>query len=454
MSNIGTKLSIRVKLMLWYGLLTGTLLAVFLPVLYYSQTTSLASNEEAQLRTDMAEVIASVEIEGGKPVWNEEEAHIQNSIAVAVDSSGSVFYTNTNLQALPQTLFVPDQVRVLRISNHNWAVLDQPIENEGQIIAWVRVGISREPYERSVTDLRIMMLISAPLFFLIAMVGGYAIARKAMKPVAQITKTARDIQDGDLSRRICGIENSDEVGELADTFNQMLEHLEVSFNREKRFASDASHELRTPVAVVTAYSESLLEQGDISGENALDAVQEIYGEACRMNRIISQLLTLTRGYEGHYHLELEKVDIQEIAASVCDQMSECAERAGIMLYCETSGSLYITGDQSLLTQLLLNLTENAIKYGISGGYVKLGVQHKGNTALLTIADDGIGIEKEAQPLIFERFYRSDKARDRSGTGLGLSIVKWIVQEHHGEIMLDSTIGWGTTVTVSLPVMLQ
>lgn len=252
---------------------------------------------------------------------------------------------------------------------------------------------------------------------------------------------------GDLSKRITGITTKDEVQELADTFNTMLNRLQESFNRERQFTSDASHELRTPVAVISACTEDLM--GTVQdGENArsLEAIQK---ESTRMNKIISQLLLLTRGYEGRYHLEKENLELYEVVGSVMDELSETASVSQIQLINEVPKSSIIYADQSLVTQLLINLIGNSIKYGVQGGFVTVrGAQVEGKCTF-SVSDNGIGMKEDELEHIFERFYCADKARDRSGSGLGLSIVKWTVELHNGTISVSSEYGKGMQVTVSM-----
>lgn len=271
-------------------------------------------------------------------------------------------------------------------------------------------------------------------------------------PISKIIKTAQRIENGDLSERINDINSRDEVGQLASTFNSMLDKLEVSFNREKQFASDASHELRTPVAIMMAYSEALI---DSMQSNAIcngefeESLRSIHKESKRMSRIISRLLMLTRGYEGKYQLEIEAIDLNEIIENVIEHLEETALDANIFLTYSVDSSIALMADQSLITQMLINLIENGIKYGKSRGFVQVNAQQKAGRVQITVEDDGIGIPENELSLIFDRFYRSDQSRDRSGTGLGLSIVKWIVQEHHGDIFVDSQLGKGTVFKILL-----
>ncbi len=230
----------------------------------------------------------------------------------------------------------------------------------------------------------------------------------------------------------------------------MLESVETTLNREKRFTSDASHELRTPVAVLRAYTESLLAEENLSGEQRGE-LTTMLRECERMQRIIGQLLTITRGQEGRYPVCREPVSLRELCEGVAETLADRLTERGIRLTVDVPDALTVTADQSLLTELLLNLCENAVKYGKPGGRIDVRAARQGDTLRLIVADDGIGILPEALPHIFERFYRVDAARDRSGTGLGLSICDWIAKAHGGSIRAESELNAGTTFTVELPI---
>ncbi len=330
-------------------------------------------------------------------------------------------------------------------------VLDEEIQSEGQPVAYARVCAALEPLENSLAGIRLGILLAAPAYVAVAIFGSYLIVKKTLKPISFIIATAQSIEGGDLSRRINGVESADEVGELAGTFNEMLERLETAFRREKQFASDASHELRTPVAVISACVEDILEHPENLDPELRRSAEEIHTESRRMNAIITQLLMLTRGYEGQYHLEWEQLDLGDVIESVQEQMEGYAAEAGISLSSQVPAPIQLFGDQSLLTQMLLNLVENGIKYGKPGGFVQISARQEGAEAVLVVEDNGIGIPPDEHPLVFERFYRADRARDRSGSGLGLSIVKWIVQEHHGKISLKSEPKHGSAFEIRLPI---
>ncbi len=446
------RLSIRLKITLWYSLLTVILLTAFLPVLYELISTSMYTNEEGTLRNTASQVLLNCEIENDSLIWGEGTKLPTDASVAIVEANGKVLISNSNLNWISSGPFHAGEIQTITQQNKTWMVYDESLKNENQILAYVRVCVPLDSIIAFLTKVKIIMVIAAPIYLLIAVLGGLLIAKKALQPISKITSTAAEIEKGDLTLRIDGINTKDEVGHLASTFNSMLEHLEISFRRERQFSSDASHELRTPVAIIMAYSEALIATQNKKSESTDDEIKSlelIHSEGEKMNVIISQLLMLARGYEGKYPVEIESIDLNEIISSVVEQMQDLASESNISLQYASNDELLCMADQSLMTQMLINLIENGIKYGIPGGYVRLTAKNINDSMLITIEDNGIGISKEDLPNIFDRFYRADKSRDRSGTGLGLSIVKWIVDEHNGKITVSSEPGIGTTFSITI-----
>jgi len=445
------QLKIRTKMMLWYTLLTSVLLIIFIPILYSSISNSLYSDAKSLLRSTVSSAQSGIEYENGTVSWDENTVISGNMPTFVTNRNNQILYQNSNLQELMDVPFVPGVIRTIEYGGKKWMVLDETISKENTIVADVRAFIPLKSLEHTLYKIKIIIIISIPLYLLITVFGGLFIAKKALQPINTITQTAKIIGRGDLASRITQVENHDEVGELSETFNEMLEKLEESFNKQKRFASDASHELRTPVAIIMAYSEALLSDSDLlQNKSVLEkSLHTIYQESERMNSIIAQLLMLTRGYEGRYQLVKEQIDICEVIDNVINQLEETAKEAKINISFITSEPILIKADQSLITHMMLNLVENAIKYGREGGHVWVRTEIQEEEVIVTIEDDGIGIEPEHLKHIFERFYRADQSRDRRGTGLGLSIVKWIVSEHEGRIEVNSQIEKGTTFIIRL-----
>ena len=321
---------------------------------------------------------------------------------------------------------------------------------------------------------QLFLLIVSILLFIT--VGGYWLAIRAIRPVHLITQTAREIGRTDLSRRI-RLKRRDELGELADTFDEMLNRIEVALSRQRQFTADASHELRTPLSILNiATSRALSQQSrPESYEEALNRIEAyqrelsiIQAETDHMSRLVNDLLFLARTDIEQASFNPQDVEMGEVALEVVERFAPLACQQGIELTFGEFPELRVYGDHLLLTMMITNLVDNALKYttGI-GDHVLI----EGNTVRkdgkewgwLCVEDNGPGIPEEHQHHIFERFYRVDVARSplhegedthkeaARGSGLGLAIVQWVAQVHKGEIRLCSTVGQGSRFEVWLPL---
>ena len=442
--SLHRRLKIRTKIMLLYTALSAVLLLILIPTVYSMVRIAL----EESLASDVQESIASVSkglyAEGGEVCFDETKLPwdaVQSGIYVMVaDDNEEVIYFSEDADWIFYELLYEQS------EWGEWSGKRVSMTVGGHTV--YITGVGNIYYNELLNNLVSILWFLVPGYMVIAAWGSYILAKRALRPIHQITQTAQSIKGSDWSKRIEGIHSVDEVGELADTFNRMLDELEVSFQRERQFTSDASHELRTPMTVIRVCTDDALQTGeqDIIQENLL----MIRKENAKMTRMISQLLLLSRGYEGRQHFEPEDILLFDMAESVIEEFAGEAKEKSIEIHNVIPQQTFIYADQSLFTQLLMNLIGNAVKYGKEGGNIWIGVRYDEASAKVYIRDDGMGISREDKEHIFERFYRADKARDRSGSGLGLSIVKWIVEMHGGQIFVESRLGEGTVFYVALP----
>jgi len=334
-----------------------------------------------------------------------------------------------------------------------WLFTDEPIYYENEIIGWFRISRSISTTLDTLKKIKIIIFTTTPLFIFFATLSSLFLARWALAPIDSITKTASEIEKGDLSRRIKTPMANDEIGRLARTFNKMIERLENTFNREKRFTSDASHELRTPISVISAVAEAAMSKSKQT-EDYRKALNVIISQSKKVSFLLSQLLLLARSDEGNSILNLEKIDLKIILESIIIEMTDMAKQKGIGLSLSSGQNLLIKADQIFITMLFLNVVENSIKYGTKGGMTNISFFKEDNNAKVIIEDNGIGISDENLIHIFDRFYRVSQSRATKGSGLGLSIVKEIVEAHKGQIKIESKLGKGTRFEVSLPLNLS
>lgn len=435
------KWKISTKITMLYLILSVLLLTALIPTVYFMVENSLRESLSGNMQISASAVESAITEEDGKISIEQskiEKTSIKPGVYVQVtDQDGEILYQSRDAE------FVFEMAGNEKELERQWSYLTEEKTIDGQKIQIQVLG--NIYFNDFLNDFFWMLLLLIPCYMLLAGLGSRYLAKRALQPIRQITETANKISEGDLSKRIDGIVSQDEVGELASTFNRMLEELEVSFQRERQFTSDASHELRTPMTVITACTEDILhtDSPEIIEEN----IKVIQKENQRMTKMLSQLLMLSRGYEGRYHFQRERLGLYDMVESVSESLAGMASVKGIEIHNEIAEQQIIYADQSLFTQLLVNLIENAIKYGKEEGNVWISFEKKESRYRLSIKDDGIGISEEDLPKIFERFYRADKARDRNGSGLGLAIVKWIVTLHGWKIAVKSEVGTGTEIIV-------
>jgi heavy metal sensor kinase len=282
----------------------------------------------------------------------------------------------------------------------------------------------------------------------------YWLAGYSFAPIQRLAETARKIKAGDLKSRVLVPPIRDEVQYLALTLNEMLESLEQAFTRQRRFVADASHELRTPVAVIrNTAGVALLEPPQL--DETVAALREIRTETERLTLLLTDLLTLARGDEGQTRFEKETVQFDQLVETVAAILDQLAAERDIRLEVQIPHKVALLGDEARLIQVVMNLLDNAIRYTNPAGQVQVSVEQTTSEACLIVRDTGIGIAPEHLPHIFERFYRADPARSETGgsnSGLGLSIVEWIIHAHGGSVAVSSQVGLGTCFTVRLPLV--
>jgi signal transduction histidine kinase len=285
-----------------------------------------------------------------------------------------------------------------------------------------------------------------------ALVAALILSVTITRPVKALTSAIRRMGKGDLSARV-QVRASGEMKQLADSYNAMAEKIENFDRSRSQFVSNASHELKTPLATMKVLLENLIYQPDMPQELQAEFMQDMNHEIDRLTGIITDLLTLTQMDEKSTALQMDSVDFSALCEDLLHTHQVAADKANLLLVGHIEKAVVLDGDESKLSQVVYNLIDNAIKYTPEGGSVHVTMKADGRNAVFAVRDTGVGIPEEDAKHIFDRFYRVDKARSREtgGTGLGLSIVRQMVQLHRGEIKVDSVFGKGSTFTVTLPL---
>ena len=330
-------------------------------------------------------------------------------------------------------------------------VLTMPVIEAGRVTNLVQVGLSLENMYRTRRRFLLIMAAVFPFGLLLAGGGGWLLARRALKPVDQMTRTALRISGERLDERLQESGNDDELDRLAKTLNDMLGRLDDAFHQMRQFSADASHELQTPLTILKGEMEVAL-RSKRSPDEYRQVLQSGLEEIERINHLVAGLLILARADAGVLKMDLQPVVLKTLLVEICEQMKVIADNHSVSLQTGPLQSVSVRGDREHLRRLLLNLVDNAIKYTSAGGSVTLSLQSDNEWASVVISDTGIGLSKDEQHKIFDRFHRAveTRSRDARGVGLGLSIARSIAEVHGGRIEINSTPGKGSTFKVFLP----
>ncbi len=447
------KLSITLKITLWFTIFMIILSAgvfAFIAVLSNSTTKHQTIGALTGLVEDNAR---EIEFNNGRKEIDDRFVSFRNGVYCLVfTENGEKISGYAPYSELEEESFEHDSIRSIIAGGETYLIYDRLLSYKKHEDVWIRGIVLKSGNPITSSAVYQAALIALPLLILLAAVGGYMISRRSLRPIQRISQTAEDIgNSGDLSKRIELTENSnDELHQLAETFNQMFQRLETNFEAEASFTSDASHELRTPVAIILAQCEYAFENA--SGEEELyEAIGAIQKQGYRMSHLIESLLQFTRMEQKTEIASFETIEFSKLVAAVCDEQAGMEEK-GIRLDKVIQPDITIKGDRTLLSQMLANLIRNAYRYGKENGNISVKLRKTDTTVFLTVADDGIGISPEELPKIWNRFYRVEKSRSTgkgAGLGLGLAMVKQIAELHCGKVQAESLLGQGSVFTVKL-----
>ncbi len=476
--------SLRAQLALWHGLLlalTLLLLAAFTYLLlreYLNHSADAALTEFAE--TTSKDIAAAVyhyrTLHADQPLDPDTERRfIDNNdlqswgrYVQVIDPDGhAVAFSDalrTNKLPVPsETLLAcrmtgkPVFDTVTTLGQYPVRMVTLPVQLGSRIPYLVQVGASVEGVEGALQRALFILLILTPSIFLIALLGGWALVGRSLRPVDEMTRAALSIESNRLDMRIAPARTDNEIGRLAAALNEMIARLDRSFQQIERFTADASHELKTPLTAIRGAAEVALMSEEMPPETRR-AFQSIIADTERLTSIVNNLLLLSRADADQVRLNQEPVALHEIVLTTFETLERLAHRKNITLDFAEMEEVTLKGDALWLQQLFTNLIHNAIHYTPEGGQVTLSLTTEkgvsgGPDAIFSVTDTGPGIASEHLPFLFDRFYRVDsgRSREQGGSGLGLNIARWVAEAHGGQIAVTSVVGSGTTFTVRLPL---
>jgi two-component system OmpR family sensor kinase len=477
--------SVRVRLTIWYGGLLALVLILLAGLsyfLYYSHTMERTDSYMIELSNSFVTTLnAELPDQTGPNALKAAalqsmiEHRFRGSLFVILDSTGKRVADSSEL---PDSSPAKEKLDVAVLDSPEFQSLALAPDSSlpayrsfdsanGGLRAYARnLTVAGQPYRlvllqslhtqhEMLEDIRSIFYSVIPVVLLLACLGGYFLARRNLAPVVAMASQARGMGADRLQDRLAVANPRDELGQLALSFNQLLDRLEDSFERQRRFIADASHELRTPVAILLGETEVTLSRADRTPAEYREALAILNSESQRLSHTIEDLFTLTRADAGQLPLALRDVYLDELASDLLRQSRSLAFAKNIKLNSGITPDLLAHADEALLRRMILNLLDNAIKHTSSGGTVSLECKKQGDFYVFSVSDTGSGVPSELQQKIFERFFRVDKARSRGesdtgGAGLGLAIARWIAEAHHGRLELVRSDSTGSTFSAFLP----
>ena len=444
--------SIKTRITIWYTSLMFVLILIVLSLVgglsYQLSTDSIEKDVILQV-TQVTEKLSKMQRDVFDLVDSEEE--FKN---VSIYEANGKYIVGQYIYDVANIPFEEGVPRRESIDGKEYIVYDTKTPSPPGIYGgfWIRGVESVNSTMLLGRSAIVIMLILIPVILLFTALGGYYITKRAFRPVNNILKTANDIShQKDITRRIKIAPDSkeDELHHLSVTLNEMLDKIENLIKQEKQFTSDASHELRTPISVILAQGEYLLDIAKDEKEKEL--AQTIVDKSKQVSKLVSRLLLLARIDQHRQKFNKDKVDLGVLVDIAVDSMKELATQKEIMLFANVPEGTIVDADESLLLSAITNLISNGIKYGKKSGCVSVSASKNGDRTEIIVADNGVGISAEHMDKIWIRFYRVDDVRndEYGSSGLGLSMVKSIIELHGGEITVKSSLGHGTEFKIIL-----
>lgn len=454
--------TIRARLTLWYLAVLGLILLLFTGFLYLQLRRDLFSQVDTALELAATQAQEIIVVADGR--YTLQSATGNQDLTRRLKEEYSISLLNRHGELLTQLtndpeipVLPPDKAGSFTFTRQPdmWRVYNLPIVLPGSNeTGWLQVSQELEPVADTLGAFGEQISWGLPLALLLAGIGGYFLASRALRPIDQMTQTARAISSTAFNKRLHYQGPADEIGRLAQTFDAMLDRLEEAFRREQRFTGDAAHELRTPLTALKGQLEVTLSRPRTT-EAYQATLQTMSQQVERLIHLSNSLLYLSRLEQSQPQFATEVILVEDFLNALLDQIRPLAQQKSIQLQSHIPPGLQLQGHLDLLIRLFLNLLDNAVKYAPPGSIVSIEAQQETNQVAISLHNGGQPIPPEHLPHLFNRFYRAEADRSRAaghemgGAGLGLAIAQEIAKIHQGAIAVASGPEHGTTFTVTL-----
>ena len=439
-------MSAKLRLILWFTLMILLLSAMVLTFLLVINNHALIDDPAERLVQIVLKNANDVEFDNGRFDWHDLKPYRRGVYCFFYDLSGAL-----RLAAAPEGMertepFSPNVVQTVDVGGEEYYMYDAYVDMDVTGL-WIRGLISAADRSGLMHTILILTAALLPALLILTVGGGWLIAWDTFRPMERILTAADSISGGaDLSARVGLRRGPKEMRRLSQAFDRMFTRLERSFHAERQFASDASHELRTPITVILAQCDRARRK-DKTPEDFLASIDVIEGQAQRMSELVQQLLGLTRMQHGTDRYPLKEGDLSAFVQAVSDEFVPAGSR-DISLETDIEQGVAAKFNSTLISRVIQNLLQNAYKYGTPGGHIWLSLKSEDGRAVLRVQDDGIGIAPEDLDKVWQRFWQADASRgEDGGSGLGLAMVKEIAEFHGGSARVESVPGEGSTFTV-------
>lgn len=442
-------MSAKLRVTLWVTvmmLLLSAMVLVFVLVINGSVVTDDPAGRLVKVVQKNAD---DIEFDKGRFEWDELDCYKRGVYCSFYDEAGTLLYGAQPEEWQTELAFEPNILRTVDANGTAVYAYDTLVDMTVAKI-WVRGMVATDNQSKLMHVILVLTITLLPILLVLSIGGGWLIAWSAFLPMERIVSAANSISDGDdMSRRVNMKKGPTEMRRLAAAFDKMLSRLEESFISERQFASDASHELRTPITVILAECDHA-KRKDVTREDFLGSIAVIEEQGLQMGELVQSLLSLTRMQQGTDRYPMAVGNLSEFVASCCDEFIPSNAR-GISLETDIAPDVEAEYNHALMSRVVQNLLQNAYKYGRENGHILISLKDERDCAVLAVADDGIGIAEEDIDHIWQRFWQADTSRgEDGGSGLGLAMVKEITEFHGGTVSVESAPDRGSTFYVRLP----
>lgn len=442
-------MSAKLRLTLWFTLMVFILAAMVLVFVLVINSAAITDDPAERLVKTVLRNADDVEFDNGRFDWEDLELYRRGVYCSFYSTAGELLLAAEDPGMTALSLpFEKNIIRTVNIGGQDYFCYDSYVDMDITGI-WIRGLVSSSDRSGLMHTIIVLTCTLLPALMALTLGGGWIIALDAFRPMEKILSAADSISDGgDLTARVGLKRGPTEMRRLSRAFDRMFARLELSFNAERQFASDASHELRTPITVILAECDRA-KRKDKSPEDFLASIAVIEEQGKHMSELVQQLLGLTRIQHGTDRYPMRRSDLSIFVESCCGEFMPHDSR-GISLETDIKPGIEADFNPALMSRVVQNLLQNAYKYGRENGHILVSLEQRGGRALLRVRDDGIGIAPEDQDKIWQRFWQADTSRgEDGGSGLGLAMVKEIAEFHGGRASVDSEPGKGSTFMVEI-----